>query len=96
MEPIKNLISHSVQRAGIGKQIQASHVVETSETVLREVFGKDSEKEVRPLYFKNRTLTVSCISSAFAQEIKLHEGTIVGHINDVLGSPVVERIRYLL
>jgi hypothetical protein len=96
MQPLKNLMSGSVQKAGIGKQLEANKIVEGSEKVLLAIFGDGSDKDVRPLYFKNRTLTVSCSSSVFAQEIKLNEKDIIEKITDETGATNVERIRYLL
>ncbi|HBF67649.1 MAG TPA: hypothetical protein DDW36_04475 [Candidatus Magasanikbacteria bacterium] len=96
MESLKKLIPHSIKKAGIGKQVEAASVVSAAEQALLGFFGPDSQRDVRPLYFKNRTLTVSCRSSTFAQEIKLNEAKILEKINDMAGERAVERIRYLL
>ena len=96
MEPIKKLIPHSIKKAGIGKQLEAANIVEAAGQALLVYFGPNSDQDVRPLYVKNKTLTVSCTSSTFAQEIKLNEAEILEKINKKVGEKAVERIRYLL
>lgn len=76
------------------RQIEASDVVLHAEEIFRDLFGKES-RHVRPLFLKNRTLTITCTSSVIAQEIRLNQATIVQKINDRLGRTEVDRIRYL-
>ncbi|MFA6426825.1 MAG: DUF721 domain-containing protein [Candidatus Magasanikbacteria bacterium] len=77
------------------RQLEASHVVEVAQEVFTEFFGSDLSKEAKPLFVKNRTLTVSCGSSTVAQEIRTNQLQIVQKINDKLGKNEVDRIRYL-
>jgi len=77
------------------KQVESSAVVELTEEVLTEMFGSDLAAHAKPLFLKNRTITISCTSSAMAQEIRLNQQEIVKNINKKLGSEEVDRIRYL-
>lgn len=77
------------------KQLDATAVVEAAEAVFREVFPEDLALHAKPLFLKNRTLTVTCTSSVLAQEIRLNQATIVQKINEKLGKSEVDRIRYL-
>ncbi len=78
----------------LSQQVQSAGVVEVSEQVFKELFG-DLSIQAKPLFLKNRTLTVSCASSAMAQEIRVNQTTIVAKINEKLGKNEVDRIRYL-
>ena len=77
------------------KQLEATEVVEIASEVMSAVFGADLAAHAKPLFLKNRTLTVSCASSAIAQEIRLNQAAIVDKINEKLGKKEVDRIRYL-
>jgi len=77
------------------KQIESSEVIETAKKVLDDFFGEKLIDAVKPLFLKNRTLTVSCTSGAVAQEIRLNQIDIVEKINEKLGKKEIDRIRYL-
>lgn len=79
----------------IDKQLEANAIVGAAEAVFKEVFPEDLASHAKPLFLKNRTLTVTCTSSALAQEIRLRQGEIVDKINKKLGKSEVDRIRYL-
>lgn len=96
MEPLKHLVHKSMKRAGISTQIAAEQVVSTAEKALAQVFGMEVERLCKPLFLKNFTLTVTCTSASFAQELKLKEKEIVHIMNTELGYTAVDRIRYLL
>lgn len=77
------------------RQVETSGVVELSKDVMMEILGTDIGAHVRPLFLKNRTLTVSCSSSSVAQEIRLRQQEIVAKINEKVGKNEVDRVRYL-
>lgn len=77
------------------KQLEATNVLEVAQGVLEEVFGVTQALHAKPLFVKNRTLTISCISAQVAQEIRLHQKILVDKINDALETPEIDRIRYL-
>lgn len=80
--------------SGLAGQIETAGVIEIAEKVFVEMFG-DLAKQAKPLFLKNRTLTVSCSSSAMAQEIRVNQTAIVEKINAAVGKNEVDRIRYL-
>lgn len=69
--------------------------VKVAEEILQDIFGKDGIIYARPLFLKNRTLTVTCSSMEVAQEIRLNHAKIVEQINSKIGVNEVDRIRYL-
>lgn len=82
------------KNANLGRQLESVEVIEIAENVLKEMFG-DLGAAAKPLFLKNRTLTVSCATSAIAQEIRLNQTAIVEKINEKMGKNEVDRIRYL-
>lgn len=77
------------------KHVEAAIVVEKTNEVLREFFGPESTRFAQAVYFKDRTISITCLSSVMAQEIKLNERKIILSINNKLGGQTVEKIRYL-
>jgi len=76
-------------------QVEASRVLEYASEVLAEVFGKEQAFHVKPLFLKNRTLTLTCSNSSMAQKIREHQVELMDKINDKLGKKEVDCIRYL-
>jgi len=64
--------------------------------VFIELLGEPDGKKVLPQFLKNRTLTVSCLSSTAAESIRTRQQEIVDLINSRIGRNEVDRIRYLL
>ncbi len=94
--PIGDTLKDKVNKdTPLQKQVEASQVVEIAEKVFADVFGAEEAVHVKPLFLKNRTLTVTCSSSTVAQEIRLNQAEIVAKINKEMGKKEVDRIRYL-
>ena len=94
--PIGDTLKQSLtNKKALQKQIEASDVVTAAVAVFIEVFGETEAVHVKPLYVKNRTLTVTCSGATVAQEIRLNQAEIVQKLNDTVGKNEVDRIRYL-
>jgi predicted nucleic acid-binding Zn ribbon protein len=76
-------------------QEDTDQIVEIAEAVFAEIFDKSMAVHAKPLFLKNRTLTVTCSSPDAAKEIRTNHRTIVDKINDKLGKKEIDRIRYL-
>lgn len=93
-------LSHALARnldnkAVLRNQVAAAQILEQAQAALRELLGAELADQAKPLFLKNRTLTISCSSSAVAQEIRLQQAEIVERINQKFGAKEVDRIRYL-
>ena len=76
--------------------VVSASAVEIAVEVITELLPAGLAEHVKPLYVKNRTLTVTCASSVAAQEIRLRQAEIVSMINERLGVSEVDRLRYLV
>jgi len=94
--PLKNLLPKSLERSKIGRQVEIAMVLEEFTKVVSQMFGEKTGKKVRPMYLKNKIITVATLSSVLAQELKLNEIKIIKKINEKFGREVVERLRYLV
>jgi predicted nucleic acid-binding Zn ribbon protein len=77
------------------KHVEASMIVEKTNDVLQELFGVESKRFAQAVYFKDRAISITCLSSVMAQEIRLNEKKIIPAVNNKLGGQTVEKIRYL-
>jgi hypothetical protein len=75
--------------------VRAARVIEETEKLLIKEFGLEIKNYASPAYFKNGILTIACLSSSAAQEIKLREKDLLYALNTVLSGVKVEKIRYL-
>ncbi|MDO8581499.1 MAG: DUF721 domain-containing protein [bacterium] len=92
--PLKKLVDDSVQRHGIKEDVDASLALHAAQKIFEEFFGNDIAKTMKSLYVKRGVLTVSCMSSVAAQELKLRERDIVKKLKERTGKPIVERLRF--
>jgi len=95
-DKLGNLLPKSINKAGIGKQISAAVICDKLLKILEEIFDERVTKKVKPMYIKNKTLTLAVMNSVIAQEIKLHEQEILDRINKGDKDKIVERLRFLV
>lgn len=77
------------------KSAEDNLLLAAAKEAIVEFLGEQAE-QANPLFLKNRTLTISCSTSAVAQTVREHQIAIVDKINAKLGKKEVDRIRYLL
>ncbi len=75
--------------------VSAALAVETANDVLREFYGAAVSQHARAVYLKNQVLTIACLNSVAAQEIKLNETRVLERLNQKLPVGLVKKIRYL-
>lgn len=76
--------------------VVAASAIDIATEVITAILPVGLAEHVKPLYVKNRTLTVTCASSIAASEIRLRQAEIVATINERLGVSEVDRLRYLV
>lgn len=77
------------------KRKSDSPMIEVAEKTMLELFGAEQAARAKPLFLKNRTLTITCSSQEMGQAIHARQQEIVDKINEKLGKKEVDRIRYL-
>ena len=79
--PLKHTLNRNIQASGLQDKVDGARVIELFSVVVRELLGDQLAEQVKGLYLKNRTLTVSVPSPVIGQEIKLHEKKVVEALN---------------
>ena len=82
------------QKSSLSRQVTAALICDDFDNLLKEYWGDASKNKAKAIYFKNNTLTIACLSSAMAQEIKLNEQKILSVLNDKHHN-LIDNIRYL-
>lgn len=95
MKSLGEILKKQMKQTTGWKNIEASIVVEKANETLQEIFGLESKRFAQAIYLKNRIISITCLSSVMAQEIKLNEKNILSSLNTKLGGQTVEKIRYL-
>ena len=92
---ISDILSKRINKPGLAKQITAALVCEEFDKLIFSTWGDKIKDMAQTMYLKDNILTVACLSSTIAQELKLREGELIKQINDKFGHDVVERLRLL-
>ena len=95
MKSLGEILKKQMRQNPAGHRVTASLIVEAANKILEETFGVASKRFAQAVYFKDRAISITCLSSVMAQEIKLNEKKIILALNNKLGSQIVEKIRYL-
>ncbi len=91
---IGSLLPKSIKRAGLARQIKAAQVLKIYEEIVRQYLPDSLASKLKPLYVRDKTLTVASLSSVIAQEMRFKERELLEKINGALGAEVIEKIRY--
>jgi len=89
-------LDKSIKTAGIGGQIDSVKIIDRFIPVAQKFFGPGAINKLKPLSLKNGTLTVNCLSSVFAQQLKADEARILAELNRPYRKKIVERLRFLV
>ncbi|MBU0624770.1 DUF721 domain-containing protein [Patescibacteria group bacterium] len=91
IEHINNLMSASLKRAGVIKQVKTALVADAVARALKNRFG-EAAQNMRVKRFKNGTATVSCSISVLAEEVRLAEPELIKETNACLGEDFLQKI----
>jgi|WetSurMetagenome_2_1015567.scaffolds.fasta_scaffold115703_2 hypothetical protein len=94
MQTIGSIFKGKVNESPFWKSVSASLIVEEANRLLVEFFGSEATDYARAAYLKNKVLTITCLSSVMAQEIKLNEAVLLEALARKFARQV-EKIRYL-
>ena len=93
---IRHLLDKSIKKAGINKQLDSVKILGEFNKVGQKMFGEQVMKKIKPLYLKDNTLSVACLSSVLAEKLKARERRVLAELNRPYKRKVVERLRFLV
>ncbi len=96
MQSLGNLLRLKTEQSPLLRSVNAAMIVEIANQILPELIGVKAAENAQVVFFKDRTLTLACLSSVIAQEIKLYEEQYIALLNKKCGQNIVDKIKYLL
>lgn len=95
MDLLGNILNRASNQSPLVKGVRAALLIDKADDFLKQKWGAQAEKHARALYVKNRILTIACLSSIMAQEIRMQEKQLLAWLNAGGGGVAVEKVRYL-
>lgn len=95
MQSLFSILRNKSTSSPLLRGVNASLAVEAANEILVNKFGPTIGEHASAAYVKNDVLSVACLNSTAAQEIKLQEADIIALINDKLGFNAIKKIKYL-
>jgi len=92
---VGNIICKSINKAGIGRQVEAARVCDYyHQALIKTDINKKALDQSKAIYYSNKILTVAVLGSAWAQEIQMRQHIIVEKINAYFRKEIVNRINF--
>lgn len=95
MQTIASLLNRPDQNRPLLKQVRAAMLVEATNEFIAKNYGAGANNQARALYLKNGILTIACLSSVLAQEMRLRENNLLQAITAKFGPNAIKKVRYL-
>lgn len=96
MEHISKFLSKRLQQSGFSQQVKTSLIITEFNKLIKTKFGAKISEKIKPLYLKNKILTVACLNSIIAQELTFCKAELLEKINQKFGEEAIKEIRFLL
>ena len=95
---VASLLKNRIGGGHLSEKVTAALVCEEFDKLIFEIWGEIIKTSARAMYLKERVLTVACLSSVVAQEVKMKEQELLEKLNAKFPGKekIVERIRILL
>lgn len=93
---LEQLLPKSIKKAGISHQLDSLKILEEFNKVAKKIFGEEVMKKIKPLYLKNGTLSIACLSSVLGERLKSQEKRVLAELNRPYKKEMVERLRFLV
>ena len=79
-----DILKKRTSQSPIWKSVTATLVVEEANKIIKELFGDEVQKYAQAVYLKNEVLSIACLSSVAAQEVKINEKKIIEKMANAL------------
>jgi thiamine phosphate synthase YjbQ (UPF0047 family) len=96
MKSLFNLLNTKKNESAIMRGAHAALTVEEADKIFEELFGADTAKYIKAVYYRNGVLGVRCQGSSASMEIKMNEDQILAKIKEKFDGININKIKILL
>lgn len=88
---LKDLLPRTINKQGYSKEFEAIGILNEYKKWCIETFGEDGLKELKPKYYKNKTLHIGARSAAWANQFSMKQNQCIEYINKNIGKTMVKK-----
>ena len=96
MEHISKFLAQRIKQSGFSQQVKTSLIIEEFNKLIEVKFGAKLSKKIKPLYLKDKILTVACLNSIIVQELTFQKAELIEKINKKFGPKAITEIKFLI
>ena len=90
--PLGRVLHPYMHRSGLIPKIRENRILEAWE----QIVGKGVAEATEPARLQNRTLQVKVANSVWMQELQFHKKLMLQKVNEFLGEPFLQDLRFIL
>ena len=90
--PVGKALLPYIRQSGLVPKIRENRIIEAWE----QIVGKGVAEATEPSRLQNRTLQIKTVNSVWVQELQFHKKLIVQKVNEFLGEPFLQDLRFIL
>lgn len=96
MQNIGDALKRRLGSSAIWRSVTSAIIVDDVNNILLTEFGNEISKFARAVSYKNNVISIACLSSITAQEIRLHQNKILAKIRQKNRKTTVSEIKFIL
>jgi hypothetical protein len=90
--PLGRVLCPYIHRSGLVPKIRENRLIEAWE----QIVGQGVAEATEPARLQNRTLQVKVANSVWMQELQFHKKLMIQKVNEFLGEPFLQDLRFIL
>lgn len=91
---LKNIIPLVASRLNLEKQTKEQQIYSLWPLIISRVYGTEYGDRFKPVQFRNKVLFITCPNSVWVNELQMKSEELTKKINQEIGFPAVERIKF--
>lgn len=96
MDSIAKILRTKNKNTPLMKGITAGLVLEYFQKILIDQLGEQAVGQIQAISLKNKMLTIACLNSSAASEVRLREDQLLSLINEKFGNDTVNSFKFML
>jgi Dna[CI] antecedent, DciA len=96
MREIADLLTQSLKRHGIERQVTAVRIVDTTQEILQNLLPEQARQDVKALSFFGEMVRVICKHPVAAQEVRRHKDALLAELARAFPSRTIRDIEIRL